>query len=122
MATMRTGWEQQLALETTQVKRAAISGATSGNNTVVAAVTGKKIKVLALHITAAAAVDVRFEDGAGGDPLTGVMSLTDTNGLAITLPAAPPGYHWFETTAATLLNMELGGAVQVSGCLVYYEE
>jgi len=103
------------------IKRAIVSGATSGNNTLVAAATGKKIKVLGLLLVANSAVAIRLEDGAGGTALTGVMTTTAEN-LTICLPMTTPGLHWFETTAATLLNLELGGAVQVSGCIVYYLE
>ena len=102
------------------VKRAAVSGATNGNNTLVDAVTGKKIKVLALTLVAAGEVAVRLESGAGGTALTGVMTLI--KGTPLVLPAALPGEAYVETAAAALLNMELGGAVQVSGCLLYYVE
>jgi hypothetical protein len=100
------------------VKRAAIDAATSGNNTLVAAVTGKKIRVLALFATmTGTAVTIRFEDGAGGTALTGQMG--PTSGQTIVLPFNPVG--WFETSAATLLNMELSGAQSVDGVLVYIE-
>jgi hypothetical protein len=100
------------------VKRAAIDAASSGNNTLVAAVTGKKIRVLALAITmTGTAVTIRFEDGAGGTALTGQMQ--PTQGQTVTLPFNPVG--WFETSAATLLNLELGGAQSVDGVLVYIE-
>ena len=103
------------------IKRAAVSGATSSNNTLVAAVTGKQIKVLGLLLVADSTVAIRLESGAGGTALTGVMTTTAEN-LTICLPMAEPGRHWVETAVGTLLNMELGGAVQVSGCIVYYEE
>ena len=100
------------------VKRAVIDAASSGNNTLVAAVTGKKIRVLALAITmTGTAVTIRFEDGAGGTALTGQMQ--PTQGQTVTLPFNPVG--WFETSAATLLNLELGGAQSVDGVLVYIE-
>ena len=100
------------------VKRAAIDAASSGDNTLVAAVTGKKIRVLALAITmTGTAVTIRFEDGAGGTALTGQMQ--PTQGKTVTLPFNPVG--WFETSAATLLNLELGGAQAVDGVLVYIE-
>lgn len=96
--------------------KAAISGATSGNNTLVAAAgAGNSIVVTSLFIVAAGDVDVRFEDGAGGTALTGVMSIAANSGFV--LPHNPDG--WFETSDNTLLNMELGGAVQVSGALNY---
>jgi hypothetical protein len=103
------------------IKRAVINASSSGDNTVVAAVASKKIKVIGALLVASGDVDVRFEDGAGGSALTGVMSLAaDGNGFV--LPQAFPGFHWFETSVNTLLNLELSAAVQVSGCLVYYEE
>lgn len=95
---------------------AAIDAATSGENTIVAAVAGKKIRVLALHLTmTGTTVTIRFEDGAGGTALTGQMQ--PTQGNSITLPFNPMG--WFETTAGALLNMELSGAQSVDGCLTY---
>lgn len=103
------------------IKRAVISGATSGNNTIVTAVADKKIKVLSVFLIAATAVTVRFESGAGGTALTGVMSIGATGGFVLPPPADPTN-HWFETGVNTLLNMELGGAVQVSGAITYYEE
>jgi hypothetical protein len=98
-------------------KYAVISGASSGDNTVVAAVTGKKIRVLSFFLVAAGAVTVRFESGASGTALTGVMSLAANGGLSC--PLNELGY--FETAAGVLLNLELGGVVQVSGHLTYIE-
>ncbi len=122
MAQIVAGVLQKHDLPSTAVLRAAVSGATSGNNTLVAAVTGKKIKVLGLVLVAAGAVTVRLESGAGGTALTGVMSLTANGGLQLVWPMSEPGYPWVETAAGSLLNMELGGAVQVSGVIVYYTE
>ena len=107
-------------LQNLEIKRAAISGATSGDNTLVTAVTGKKIRVLSLVAIADTDVKIRFEDGAGGTALTGRMdcgTAGDSGGFV--LPFNPGG--WFETSVATLLNMELTAAVQVSGCLTYQE-
>jgi len=92
-----------------------VSGATSGNNTLLAAQTGYKIRVHSFTIVAAGAVAVRFESGAGGTALTGVMSLI--TGVPMTVNLEREGH--FETAVSTLLNMELGGAVQVSGFLTY---
>lgn len=99
------------------IKYASLSGATSGNNTLVAAVTNKKIRVLSLYAIAAGAVTVAFQSGAGGTALTGTASLAANGGIV--LPFNEGG--WFETAAATLLNMSLGGVIQVSGCLSYIE-
>jgi hypothetical protein len=99
------------------VKFAVINASTSGNNTIVAAVTAKKIRVLSCFIVAAAAVTVRFESGADGTALTGQMSCAANGGFV--LPFNEAG--WFETAAATLLNLELSGAVNVSGSVSYIE-
>lgn len=98
-------------------KFAAIDAATSGDNTLVAAVTSKKIRVLSLFLVAAGTVNVRFESGAGGTALTGQMNLVANTGFA--LPYNPAG--WFETASNTLLNMELSAAISCDGCLTYIE-
>ena len=104
--------------DTQLIKRAKIDAASSGDNTLVAAVTGKKIRVLAAFFTmTGTAVTIRFEVGAGGTALTGQMG--PTAGQTIVLPFNPVG--WFETSDATLLNMELSGSQSVDGALVYIE-
>lgn len=101
-----------------ETKRAVIAAASSGDNTLVAAVTGRKIRVLSLALVASGgAVSVRLESGASGTALTGVMDIAD-NGQLI-LPHNPLG--WVETAAAALLNLELSGAIAVAGCLTYVE-
>lgn len=99
------------------VKYALIDHASSGDNTLVAAVTGKKIRVHSLFLVAAGTVTVRFESGAGGTALTGQMTLAVNNVLV--LPHSAHG--WFETAAATLLNLELSAGVSVDGGLTYSE-
>lgn len=98
-------------------KFSVIDAATSGDNTLVAAVTSKKIRVLALYLVAAGTVNVRFESGAGGTALSGQMNLVANTGFA--LPFNPVG--WFETAVTTLLNLELSAAISVDGSLVYVE-
>ena len=99
-------------------KFATIDAAGAGDNTLVAAVTGKKIRVLAAFFTmTGTAVTIRFESAASGTALTGQM--TPAQGQTIVLPFNPLG--WFETVAAELLNLELGGAQSVDGGLVYIE-
>jgi hypothetical protein len=98
-------------------KFAIIDAATSGDNTIVAAVNPKKIRVLSLFLVASAAVTARFESGAGGTALTGQMQLAANGGFV--LPFNPLG--WFETASNTLLNLELSGAISVDGGLNYVE-
>lgn len=103
---------------TIDIKRAVIDHANSGDNTVVAAVAGKKIRVLSLFFVVAGAVNVRWESGAGGTGLTGQMEFA-AKGDGMALNHNPLG--WFETAAGALLNLELSGAVSVDGALQYIE-
>lgn len=96
-------------------QRAVIDHATSGDNTLVAAIAGRKIRVLALFLIAGGTVNARFESAASGTALTGQMQLTAQAGFV--LPFNPIG--WFETVAGELLNLELSGAISVDGSLVY---
>lgn len=93
-----------------------ISAASSGDNTLVTAVAGHKIRVLSYKLVAAGAVTTRFESAAGGTALTGVMS--QITGVPNDAPFEREGVLP-DTVAGELLNLELGGAVQVSGHLTY---
>lgn len=108
------------ALDATRPNFTPISAAAT-DNTLIAAQTDPetgascKIRVMAVYIHAVTAVAARFESATGGTALTGVMSLGATSGIC--LPYNPDG--WFETLKGELLNLELGGTVQVSGCIVW---
>lgn len=103
-------------------KFAAIAAATSGDNTLVAAVVGKKIRVLALMLVAAGSVNAYFTSAAGGTVIfggsTNKIALVANTGFV--LPFSPVG--WFENSSTNqLLNLNLSAAVAVSGGLVYVE-
>lgn len=102
-----------------RVKDAVIDGATSGNNTVVAAVSGKKIRVMSCYLVNGhtSTQTIRFESGAGGTALSGQIILAANGGFV--LPYNPEG--WFETADGALLNLELAGATTVDGGLNYIE-
>lgn len=99
------------------VKYAVIDAATSGDNTLVAAVASRHIRILSAFMVASAAVTARFESGAGGTALSGQMNLAANSGFV--LPYNPHG--WNETAVNTLLNLELSSAVSVDGMLTYVE-
>lgn len=99
-----------------EVQRAAVVAAAAGDNTLVAAVAGKKIRLHSLVLVASGgANNARLESGAGGTALTGVMNIA-ANGQ-LTLAYNPAG--WVETVAAALLNLELSAATAVGGVLTY---
>ena len=60
-------------------------------------------------------VNVRFESGASGTALTGVINLVANTGFSA---GASPWGH-FETAGGQLLNLELSGATSVDGWLTY---
>lgn len=98
------------------IKRAVIDHAGSGDNTVVEAVAGKRIRVhQCFGILTGTTISIRFESGASGTALTGQM--TPLQGGGFVLPFSPVG--WFETAAGELLNLELGGAQSFDGVLGY---
>ncbi len=92
-----------------------VSVASSGNNTLLAAVTGSSIRVLSYTLVAASAVTVDIQSGATGTSLTGVMSLI--TGVPLVVNFQKEGH--FQTAVSTLLNISLGGSVQVSGFITY---
>lgn len=98
-------------------KFAAIAASTSGNNTIVAAVSSKKIRVLAAQIIANGTVNAKWQSGASGTDLTGLAYLVANAGYV--LPFNPAG--WFETASNTLLNLNLSGATAVGGSITYIE-
>lgn len=98
-------------------KFVAINATTNGDNTIVSAVVGKKVRVLSYVLMADAEVGAAFEDGAGGTELSGQLPCAARGGAVG--PFSPVGH--FETTANTLLNLELDAAANVRGHLTYVE-
>jgi|SRR3990167_41645 len=112
-----SGWINLADGTTAQVKYTKIDAAVSGDNTIVPAVTGKKIRVISMYYLASGTVNVRFESGASGTALTGQAQHTGQTGAVLNRNID----GWFETTAGSLLNMELSDAVSVDGALSYIE-
>ena len=93
-----------------------IDEATSGQNEVVAAVAGNKIRFLAGHITmTGTSTTIQFQNGIAGTPLTGAMQ--PLQGHTIPWPFNPAG--WFETTTGQPLQIALGAAQSIDGSCVY---
>jgi hypothetical protein len=98
-------------------KQADISISASGDNTVVAAVSGRPIKVHQIFLVANAAVNVKFKDGASSDLNATAINLS--SGGAITLQYT--GQPWWVTTVGNAFIINLSGAVACTG-RVYYTE
>jgi hypothetical protein len=97
-------------------KFAKIDCASSGDNTIVALVGGKKIRVLRIVLVVTSAVTAKFKS-SGGTDLTGPMALAANGGMGASF--CPLGA--FETAVGEGLVLNLGSAVQASGNLTYVE-
>ncbi len=95
---------------------AVIDNASSGDNTLVAAVAGKKILVTSYTLVVAGALTVRFESGASGTALTGQMQFAANGGTATSYN---PGGCFAPTAVNTLLNLELSAGTSCDGHLTY---
>lgn len=100
-------------------KFAVIAASASGGTDLVAAVTGKKIRVLRWYLSANGAVNVKFQSKTSPTPadITGLIYLTQFKDSAGGY--SPVGH--FETIAGEALTINLSAAVAVGGCLVYIE-
>lgn len=94
---------------------AVINSSSSGDTSIVAAVTSKVIRVLSYVLVADGAVAAKFTSGAAGTALTGAMSLAANGGVAA--PFNPVGH--FQTASNTALVLNLSAAVGVRGHLTY---
>ena len=97
-------------------KFAAIDASTNGDNTIVAAVSGKKIRVLVYSLVCTLATTVRWKSG-GATNKSGPMAFAANGGISV--PYCPVGHLETATTADLVLNLSAGN--QVSGHLVYIE-
>lgn len=96
----------------------------SGNNTILAAVTGKKITVYAVKLVAVTttALTAIWQDGAGGTEIWRDFIQTPANvSGGANLAVTPPGFL-FQGSANTLLNLNLSSAVSVHYAISYWEE
>ena len=97
------------------VKYAYLDATESGNTSIVAAVSGKKIRVLSAVVIALTAVTVHFESAT--TQISADNAAGATGGW--TMPYSP--YGWLETVAGAALNVNLGGAVATGVTIAYIE-
>lgn len=98
------------------VKFAKIDTSSSGDQTVVAAVAGKRVIVAAITLNPAAETDLTFKSGS-----TEIVDLGGFKGTGepagLSLSFNPHGY--FETAAGEALVMNVNGALAVRGFVNY---
>lgn len=99
-------------------KFANIAASSSGDTNLVADVTSKKIRVLALSLMGNGAVNAAFQDRATTTQRGGMVYMAAA-GQGKVLPFNPVG--WFETASGVGLDINLSASVAVGGELVYEE-
>ena len=97
---------------------AKIDAASSGDNEIVAAVSGRKIRVVGLKLSVALDVTVNWKSGLAGGASDIIPAETFKEGGGMSDYWGPDG-AMLETLSGEALNMYLGAAVQVSGWLNY---
>jgi hypothetical protein len=95
-----------------------VVASSSGVTNILALVSAKKLRVLALKLTANGAVNVKWQSHVTPTDLTG-LSYFAAAGDGEVLSFNPVG--WFETVAGEALDINLSGAVAVGGHLTYVE-
>lgn len=87
----------------------------SATGTLVALVSSKQIRVLALSLMSNGTVNVKFQSHASPTDITGLYYLIANTGFV--LPYNPLG--WFQTIAGEALDINLSASIAVGGCLTY---
>ena len=106
-----------MALGNIQYKSAVINETNAGDKEIVAAVSSTILNVHAFVLTTTAAGVYRWESGAGGTALTGIMNVAADD--TIVFPFSEVA--WFSTAAGSSLSMELAVTGDVDGVLIYSE-
>lgn len=96
-------------------KFASISASSSGDTTVVSAVSGRKIRVLHYTLICSSAVNITWKSGSTN--ITGTMSFGANSGISTAY--SPQGL--FETLTGQALVINLSGSSTVGGHLTYVE-
>lgn len=104
--------------------RVAIAASSAGDNTIIAAVTNKKIYVVAFELSFSGTVNAKFTDGASGTNLGGLYYGIANAGAANSMSpdmklATPSPYLWVGSTSTALI-LNLSGATAVGGAITYF--
>ncbi len=98
-----------------KIENAKIDFSGSGDNTIVAASSGKRVFVYRLYFILGAITDIIFKDGTTA--LTGAMPFL-ANGFMILDPTQVP---WHQTSAGAAFVINSSNAVQVSGSIGFIQ-
>jgi len=95
------------------VQRGLIEASSSGNTQVIAAQSGKRIRVIAYNLMAAGSVNVKFNSAS--TKISGLKYLIANTGMV----CGDLEKGWFETASGEALNINLSASVAVEGEIVY---
>lgn len=104
-----------MAPHSPQTKSAVISFSNTGDNTVIAGISGIALKVYGLTFTVTGATDVTYKDSVAG-AFSGAMRLVG-NGSSMTLPMSDE--PWFMTRAGSDFVLNQTNSVTFGGILWY---
>jgi hypothetical protein len=102
-----------------EVKRASFGIATGTNTTLVAAVTGKSIRLLSLSMVSAGTQTFDINDGT--NYMYGTSDQEAVLAAASVFPLDFTKYGWFDTAVGAALIMTTTASVELAGCLTYCE-
>lgn len=94
---------------------AKVSIAAATTTTVVAAVAGKKIRILALYLVAGGAVNINWQSHTTTSNGDAALDIAANSGIVLNFN--PVG--WFDTTSGEALDIVTSAASQLSGRIVY---
>ena len=100
-----------------------ISASSNGDNTIVAGVTGRRIRVLGYVLSFSGVVNAEWYDG----PSSGTVNLSGliygSTGVVASAPVVPnvmgSSQGWFETSQGNDLTLNLSAGTAVGGHLLY---
>jgi len=103
------------------MKTAIISTTAPGDSTIIAAISEKRIRVLAYTLSISSNSHIRWKSGA--TPISGEMHMSGGSSIAIHLGDQWPGggLPVLVTEPGEALVLNVGGAVTVGGHLTYVE-
>ncbi len=100
-----------------QLQSAAISFSGSGANVVIAAISGKVVRVYRLFLVVGGATNLTMQD-TSASAFSGALPMTANGAITLDFESEP----WFTTAAGNGFAMNSSSGVQVSGTVYYTQE
>ncbi len=98
-----------------QLSQVAINFSSSGQNSIVAAQSGKVIRIYRIWSTVAEQTNIEFQDGSVA--LSGPAPCNQGGGITLDYTGDP----WYVGTAGNVFNLNSSNAVQVGGTVYYVQ-